>query len=71
MYRKVEETYCELNQLRRENESLKKRLKKMQEVIRRYQIEKAKFMKEHGITRMGPKLEVDNNAILENQMDGI
>ena len=71
MYRKVEETYCELNQLRRENESLKKRLKKMQEVIRRYQIEKAEFMKEHGITRMGPKLEVDNNAILENQMDGI
>lgn len=71
MCRKREDYESELNATRRENEDLKRRLEKMQKTIRRYQVEKAEFMKEHGITKMGPKLEVKSDAILENQMDGI
>ena len=71
MYRKREDYESELNATRRENEDLKRRLEKMQKTIRRYQVERAEFMKEHGITKMGPKLEVKSDAILENQMDGI
>lgn len=59
MYRKIEDIEAEANALRRQNEDLKTRLKKMQDVIRRYQIEKQQLMKEHGITRMGPKIGVD------------
>lgn len=59
MYRKIDDYEWEINALRRQNEDLKTRLKKMQDVIRRYQIEKQQLMKEHGITRMGPKIGVD------------
>lgn len=71
MYRKVEDYERELNTLRRQNKDLKQRLEKMQNAIRRYQVERTAFMKKYGITKMGPKLEVKNDAILENQVDGI
>ena len=71
MYRKVEDYESELNALRRQNKDLKQRLEKMQNAIRRYQVERTEFMKKYGITKMGPKLEVKNDVILENQVDGI
>lgn len=59
MYRKIENIEAEANALRRQNEDLKNRLKKMQDVIRRYQIEKQQLMKEHGVTRTDSKIGVD------------
>ena len=56
MYRKIEDYESECNFLRRENESLKRRLKKMQETIGQYQIEKKELQKKLGVKR-GPRLE--------------
>lgn len=56
MRRKIEDIEAEANALRRQNEDLKKRLEKMQNTIRRYQLEKQALIKEYGITRMGPKI---------------
>jgi predicted RNase H-like nuclease (RuvC/YqgF family) len=69
MYRKVEDYESEVNALRRQNKDLKQRLEKMQNAIRRYQVEKTEFMKKYGITKMGPKLEVKNDVILEDTME--
>lgn len=59
MRREIDEREVECNALRRENEDLKRRLKTMQDTIRRYQIEKQEMMKKHGITRMGPKIGIN------------
>lgn len=56
MYRKIDDYESECNFLRRENESLKRRLKKMQDAIGQYQIEKKELQKKLGVKR-GPRLE--------------
>lgn len=66
MYRKIDDYEWEINSLRKENDDLKRRLTIMQDTIRRYQIEKQEMMKKHGITRMGPKIGVDEDVVLEN-----
>lgn len=53
MYRKVEDYESECNTLRRENEDLRKRLKTLQETIRKYQLERQDLMKRLGL-RTGP-----------------
>lgn len=53
MYRKIEDYESECNGLRRENKDLRNRLEKMQETIRRYQLERQELMKKLGL-RPGP-----------------
>ena len=54
MYRKVEDYEAECNVLRRDNEDLRNRLARMQETLRKYQLEKRQLLEKLGIRQTGP-----------------
>ena len=68
MYRKIEDYEAECNVLRRDNADLRNRLERMQETLRKYQLEKRQLLEKLGIKQTGP-YNRDQYVILEDKME--